>query len=246
MRSVHANPGVRTVRSEATITDGLRVREAAIGFLSGPHLRRTVGSATASGAPGGVIRDALPAEIAALVRRDLICDAGWTREYWVLDEDSAVHRVEPQRFEETRPDLRFSRYSCLRSPHRDSLALRAVLSAAVDRRCLANLADACGTPLRFVSADVGAYGCGDYLRRHSDVFDHRVFGMVWFFNEDRPPAAGGELVVETGSGECTVVEPLAGSVAVIPFHPSAHHLVASVRSERWRRYSIAIHYAAAG
>jgi len=105
------------------------------------------------------------------------------------------------------------------------------------------LSGAFGQNIRFKSVDIARYAKDDYLRRHSDTFDDRRFGFVWFFSAGWSPGDGGELVIENEEGAALVVAPQQGNLAILTFRPGSFHQVAVIRSEHWTRYSIATHFA---
>ncbi len=223
-------------------TNGLAVRQAVIDVLASDQLACVIAELQRSGGPGMAVERALPPDTTALIRKDMVADPGWHGEYWLFRDNSRdVHPVEADTFFGSRPDLRFSRNACLRKPDPQSLALRGLLSAITSAEALGALSTACGIALTFASADIAAYRKGDYLHRHGDEFDNRCLGLVWFLDES-PPDGGGELVVEGPSGECTVITPRAGTIVVIPIRSAYTHLVATIRSDHWVRYSIAAHF----
>lgn len=196
-----------------------------------------------SGKAGLTTSSVLSAATANAILRDLEADAGWTEEHWILKPGGDVAPASRDEFESVDPVRRFSHNDCLRKPAHTSWALRGFLSALVSDEARVALSSAFGQPVRFRSADMARYTCGHYLRRHSDDFESRRFGFVWFFSPDWQLGAGGELLIESEAGDALVVPPLMASVAALAFRPSCHHQVARVKSSLWARYSVATHFA---
>jgi hypothetical protein len=189
------------------------------------------------------LRDMVPAQVSTRVAAEVLGDDGLGRESWVQDAPNGDVRIcSSAEFANTAPPLRFSRNSCLRIPAVSSLLLRAILSAVTNGDVLHAFSSAFDDDIAFKSADIAVYDQGDYLRRHKDTFDRRVFGLVWFFAPDWQPGNGGELVVDSPSGEIKVIAPIQGSVAVMPLTPAFGHAVAPVTDETWRRTSMAVHF----
>ncbi|MGH7881630.1 MAG: 2OG-Fe(II) oxygenase [Candidatus Dormibacteraceae bacterium] len=234
------------VMSDRSNPNGLRVRQQMIDFLTSDLLESSIRELRNSCKPGLILKGALDPELVTLIRTDLLDDPGWKQEYWLLKGTDDVLLVDSPEFDSAPPHLRFSRNACLRKPAAMSFCLRGLLSGAVSTEGRTALSQAYGERLKFVSADIAKYAQGDYLRRHSDTFSNRRLGLVWFLGDTIPPQSGGELIVESLTGESLVVEPAGGSVAVFILRESYSHLVASVHSPTWTRYSVATHYSLDG
>jgi 2OG-Fe(II) oxygenase superfamily len=220
---------------------GLLTREIVLTLVSGPALLGGIG--TLSDAVAGFsLTSALDSRIVAAICSDLSTDPGWSEEHWILTPDGGVIHVENSTFLATAPVGRFSKSDCLRHPAVTSWSLRGFLSAVVSQTTKDALSRALGFPLDFASAEIARYRHGHYLRRHSDTFEDRCLGLVWFFNDSWQSGDGGELIVESQSGESICITPEPGTVASILIRPGNYHQVALVRSNKWVRYSVAVHY----
>lgn len=221
---------------------GLEIRGATLDLLCGAALGQVLGD-LALGASSGRLDRALNKAMTSSVLSDLEQDEGWKEEQWLLEPSGDVRPATPGEFAQASPAARFSRSECLRRPKPQAWALRGFLSALVSPEARQSLSRSYGRAVTFRSAEIARYRDGHYLRRHSDIFDGRLFGFVWFFNPDPPAGAGGELIIEAESGEATVVAPEEGSLAAINFQPNCFHHVARIRGSDWTRYVIASHYA---
>jgi len=220
---------------------GLSARDTVLQLLAGQAVQE--GIAKLSDSTGCFALEALlDSRISAAIYDDLSIDPGWKEEHWILTEDGEVKPVDLSTFVATNPEQRFSRSDCLRHPASTSWCLRGFLSAVVSPAVKESLSKALGTPVDFASVEIARYRNGHYLRRHSDTFEDRCLGLVWFFSDFWRPGEGGELVADSRSGEAVCVPPVAGTVACIPIRPGNYHQVALVRSQTWIRYSIATHY----
>lgn len=177
------------------------------------------------------------------LEHDLHIDPGWGREHWVLREDQSVAAVTEAEFQVAIGPARFSKNDCLRKPDPASYAVRGFLSAITDRTVAECWSTHLRTKLKFRSVDIAKYGEGDYLRRHSDTFEDRLFGIVWFIGQGWRPGSGGELLVENDKGESDVIQPISGAAAVLSFKADYYHQVAANRSANWRRLAMATHFA---
>lgn len=142
------------------------------------------------------------------------------------------------------PDERPSSHSdCLRQPRKDAYALRGLLSALHSAPVADTFAEVAGTPsVSYMTADIARYRPGHYLRRHDDVYDGRVFGLVFFLHETWDRAADTRLIAEKPDGRCAVMEPLPNTVAVMRLANGHYHQVEQNLSTDWDRYSIAVHF----
>lgn len=222
---------------------GLAVRADVIRALTSAKLSATL-HALSCGVAGLAVGDVLSCEVASAVLADLERETGWSEECWILDENADVKPVMISDFETAPPTRRFSRNECLRKPAAHAYSLRGFLSAIVSNEVRAGLSSAFGENVRFRSADMARYRIGHYLRRHSDAFESRRFGIVWFFSPGWSPSMGGELVIESPAGEVTVITPTQRSIGVLAIRPDCFHQVARVCAVEWVRYSIASHFCA--
>jgi len=172
------------------------------------------------------------------MRRDL----NWETERWRLDEVGGVHLVTEAQFLALPQRERFSWSDSLRKPSPDAFALRGLLSALRTDAVLQRFGTVHGSPVQYRTADIARYRPGHYLRRHDDLYDGRVFGLVFFLHDAWPACAGTRLVAEKPDGRCAVVEPLPGTVAVMRLAGEHHHQVEPNHSEGWDRYSLAVHF----
>ncbi|QWB24448.1 MULTISPECIES: 2OG-Fe(II) oxygenase [Streptomyces] len=169
----------------------------------------------------------------------------WATEHWLLTPDDNVKPCGEDEFTEAPPERRFSRSGCLRDIPRDALGIRAFISALKSTDVADAFSEAFGERVSFRSADIAKYEAGHYLRRHSDTFDDRRFGLVFFLSPGWAAGDGGELVVEAPSGAALATQPEQGRVALLRINPGYHHSVCAIRSQSWVRYSIAVHFGTA-
>ncbi len=225
------------------IREGLAVRASAIGALTGSAISETI-RCLGSGVAGLSVPGILTNETADAILSDLNQETDWSEECWLLDENTDVHRVSIAEFEAAPPNFRFSRNDCLRKPSSHSHNLRGFLSALVSDETREFLSSAFGEKVKFRSADIARYRNGHYLRRHSDTFEDRRFGFVWYFCSGWEPGMGGELIIESPAGVATVVHPTQGSIGALAFRKDCYHQVAHVCTTNWVRLSIASHFCA--
>lgn len=224
---------------------GLAARAEALAALTGFKIVETVRT-LGCGAAGLAVEDVLSPATTSVVLADLECDGGWSEECWVLEANGDVRPVPAAEFEVAPLDCRFSRSDCLRKPAGDAYGLRGLLSAIVSNEARESLSRAFGEEVRFRSADIARYRAGHYLRRHSDTFGERRFGIVWFLSPGWSCGNGGELVIEGPAGDATVVFPRQGAIGALAIRPNCFHLVSRIRATDWVRYSIATHFGAVG
>ncbi|TLF69214.1 2OG-Fe(II) oxygenase [Nocardia asteroides NBRC 15531] len=86
------------------------------------------------------------------------------------------------------------------------------------------------------------YRAGHYLRRHSDTYEDRVFGLVFFISDSWQHRDGGQLVVEYPDGRVDVLDPEPATVVALPIAPGYWHMVAEVSDTDWVRHSVAAHF----
>ncbi|QQC91087.1 2OG-Fe(II) oxygenase [Streptomyces alfalfae] len=169
----------------------------------------------------------------------------WATEHWLLTPDDDVKPADADEFTAAAPERRFSRSGCLRDVPQSALGIRAFISAVKSPKVADAFSSAFGEPVSFRSADIAKYEAGHYLRRHSDTFDDRRFGLVFFLSPGWTAGDGGELVVEAPSGAALTTQPEQGRLAMLRIDPGYHHSVCRIRSQSWVRYSIAVHFGTA-
>lgn len=219
---------------------GLRVRNEAISALTSAAISNALRSLSA-GISGLAVENVLSPATANAVLRDLEGDTGWSEELWLLN-GTEVQPVSNLDFESAQPNARFSKNECLRKPAPHAWSLRGFLSAIVSNEVRESFSRAFGENVEFRSVDIARYRTGDYLRRHADNFEARRFGFVFFLSSGWLNGAGGELVIESPTGEAIVVYPLQGSIAILSFRQNCFHQVARISKSEWVRYSIAFHF----
>ncbi|MFJ5144453.1 2OG-Fe(II) oxygenase [Curtobacterium sp. NPDC088465] len=220
---------------------GLAIRDEAIAFLSSDTFVRSLEE---------VLRGDSLARTVALrssfdwqaVLQDMRSDPKWAEERWRLDAGGDVEIVSGSRFDALPAAERFSWSDSLRKPAPDAYALRGLLSALHSDTVLRRFSQADGRRLQYRSADIARYRPGHYLRRHDDLYDGRVFGLVFFLHDHWPDGAGTHLVAEKPDGRCAVVEPRPGTVAMMRLAGEHFHQVEPNTSTDWTRYSIAVHF----
>jgi Rps23 Pro-64 3,4-dihydroxylase Tpa1-like proline 4-hydroxylase len=150
-----------------------------------------------------------------------------------------------QEFTAAAPERRFSRSGCLRDIPQSALGIRAFISALKSPKVADAFSAAFGERASFRSADIAKYEADHYLRRHSDTFDDRRFGLVFFLSPGWAAGDGGEFVVEAPSGAALATQPEQGRLALLRINPGYHHSVCRIGSQSWVRYSIAVHFGTA-
>lgn len=152
-------------------------------------------------------------------------------------------RLSCEDFATADPHRRLAFNDCVHDLPKASHAVRHFLSSVASAQVRAGLSEAYGTPVRFQSFDISRLRVGQYLRRHSDDLEARVFGLVFHLSAGWHDGCGGELAGEGPGGECMVFRPHQGGVCLIQIGPDREHSVCVVRSADYVRYSIAVHYA---
>ncbi|PCN47432.1 hypothetical protein Csp2054_12265 [Curtobacterium sp. 'Ferrero'] len=223
------------------VSRGHRVLSGATDFFSGELFCAALRAVLRDDAVAQVVE--LPEAVGvASVLDDMQSDVGWEEEGWTIDEDGEVAFVDPSRFRDLPPARRFSLSDTLRKPQRDAFALRGLLAALHQQPVLAAMGVIAGESIEFRTADIARYRPGHYLRRHDDVYDGRLFGLVFFLHASWPDGAGTRLIAEKPDGRCGVVEPRPGTVAVMRLAGHHFHQVEANHSGDWDRYSIAVHF----
>ncbi|WP_030790497.1 2OG-Fe(II) oxygenase [Streptomyces sp. NRRL S-920] len=187
----------------------------------------------------------MPADMTAPLVSELAALPTWATEHWLLTPDDDVKPCSEQEFTEAAPERRFSRSGCLRDIPQSALGIRAFISALKSRKVADAFSSAFGESVSFRSADIARYEAGHYLRRHSDTFDDRRFGLVFFLSPGWSAGDGGELVVEAPSGASLATQPERGRLALLRINPGYHHSVCGIRSRTWVRFSVAVHFGTA-
>lgn len=177
------------------------------------------------------------------ILEDMTVDSGWAEEFWTIDDAGAVHLVDRQGFEASAVERRFSNSDTLRVPRADAFALRGLLSGLHSTEVSQAFSEAAGVGgVGYKSADIARYRPGHYLRRHDDVYDGRLFGLVFFVHDTWARESGTHLIAENPDGRCQVVSPAPRSVAIMRLAGGHFHQVQPNTSSSWDRYSIAVHF----
>lgn len=187
----------------------------------------------------------MPADMTHPLVSELAALPTWATEHWLLTPDDNVKPCSAQEFTAAAPERRFSRSGCLRDIPQSALGIRAFISALKSPKVADAFSAAFGERVSFRSADIAKYEADHYLRRHSDTFDDRRFGLVFFLSPGWAAGDGGELVVEAPSGAALATQPEQGRVALLRINPGYHHSVCRICSQSWVRYSIAVHFGTA-
>ncbi len=222
-----------------------QVRETLVAALTAPAVLDGVASLADDEGVCAAQLPLLPEGVTRPLVTELAAQPGWVTECWVRTPSSRARQVTPERFLAEPPARRTVNIDNLREPSWPPL-LRGVVAGLADMRVAAAFSAAYGEPLELRSQDVARYRRRQYLRRHSDTFERRRFGLVLFLSSGWQPGHGGELVVEPPSGESVVLAPVAGRLAMLRISPGWMHHVSPVRSASWVRYSVAAHYGLAG
>lgn len=224
---------------------GLELRDEVISFFAGDAFAGTLHRVLHDDSLAATVR--LPSTVdSTAVLSDMQRDAGWEEERWRLDATGAVDVVTEWEFAALPYRERFSWSDTLRKPDPRAYALRGLLSALRSDDVLRRFSAVHGRRVQYRTADIARYRPGHYLRRHDDLYDGRVFGLVFFLHDAWPTSAGTRLVAEKPDGRCAVVEPLPGTVAVMRLAGEHHHQVEPNLSTNWDRYSLAVHFGQAG
>lgn len=225
---------------------GLRVREGTINFFSGSAFRSALHEVVREDSLAQTL--SLPAAIEReSIQRDMMRDPGWREEYWELQCDDNVERLDGSAFHELPSGQRFSHSDCLRHPQGNAFALRGMLSGLHSPEVLTAMTAVVGSGrISYMTADIARYRPGHYLRRHDDVYDGRVFGLVFFLHADWERQFGARLKAEKPDGRSVVVEPLGNTVAVMRLADGHYHQVEQNLASAWDRYSVAVHFGIRG
>lgn len=190
----------------------------------------------------------LPEQMTAnLIYRDMVSDPNWLEEFWVLNSDESVSRVDDNQFHERAEIARFSHSDTLRSPSRSAFALRGFLAGLKSQQvseAFSQTLHNCG-PVNYKTADIARYRPGHYLRRHDDLYDGRIFGLVFFFHDLWEATYGARLIAEKPDGRSVVVSPQPGTYALMRLAHGHFHQVEVNTSPAWDRYSVAVHFSGA-
>lgn len=184
----------------------------------------------------------IPDYIVSAIRDDLKKEKGWRKEFWILDDDNSVHLVDESDFSLTELSKRFSNNETLRGVSNSADALAGFLLTIKSKKVQEHLSKLFGENVSFCTSDIARYSKEQYLRRHSDLFDNRQFGIVSFFNEQWSEGNGSEFIVEGLGGDSYVIPPKPGNAVLLTIKPGFQHQVAVAKGDEWTRYSIAAHY----
>ncbi|MCG0996257.1 MULTISPECIES: 2OG-Fe(II) oxygenase family protein [Acetobacteraceae] len=235
------NPDIKTDNILDPENVYLQVKE----FLCGTSIREAL-LEIRDGEPVVQIMHALPDATAIEIFRELALEEAWQEEFWIFTNRHEAELVSREKFELAHGPERMSRNACLRKPSTEMKTFRALLAAIVSQEVSTAFSDISGETVSFKTADMARYEHQHYLSRHQDLFDDRRFALIWFFAPDWQDGCGGELIVEAETGSAKVVRPHFGSVAVLAIKEGCYHQVAAVASQVWRRFSVAVHFHAAG
>jgi hypothetical protein len=222
-----------------------QVRETLVAALTTPAVLTGVASLADDDGVCAAQLPLLPDEVTTPLSEELAAEPGWVTECWARTSSSRARQVTPEQFLAEPPTHRTVNIDNLREPCWPPL-LRGVVAGLADLRVAAAFSAAYGEPVELRSQDVARYRQRQYLRRHSDTFERRRFGLVLFLSSGWELGHGGELVVEPPSGESVVLAPRAGGLAMLRISPGWMHHVSPVRSADWVRYSVAAHYGLVG
>ncbi|MEV8215243.1 2OG-Fe(II) oxygenase family protein [Leifsonia sp. NPDC077715] len=227
---------------KSAIEAGLGIRAETIRFFSSKDFLDRLEAVLAGEPLADVIE--LPGALRARdVLSDMAQDQNWAEEHWTISDEGTVELVDQRRFERAEPRHRFSVSDTLRRPSADAYALRGLLSGLHSPVVLDAFSAVAGTRgAGYKSADIARYRPGHYLRRHDDLYDGRLFGLVFFVHEGWKPEYGTHLIAEKPDGRCQVVPPKAASVAMMRLAGGHFHQVQPNLSAEWHRYSLAVHF----
>ncbi|MEU8539742.1 2OG-Fe(II) oxygenase [Streptomyces sp. NPDC048717] len=88
------------------------------------------------------------------------------------------------------------------------------------------------------SVEFAAYGRGDQIRPHQDLFPRRVLGGNLYLDEEHRSDTGGRLGFRLEGGEETMVEPAFNTFSLFPIRPDAHHWVEPFQRDTTGRYTV--------
>ncbi|SPJ32789.1 2OG-Fe(II) oxygenase [Kushneria phyllosphaerae] len=218
------------------------VIDATANFMFSEKLSNAVEKIKSEKAAAVALPNALPLPIVEYVKNELKSSDKWRKEYWVLDDDESVSLVDKKVFYQTSPSKRFSNNQTLRTVTKEQQALSAFLSTLHDKKIAEYLSNLYDEEVEACASDIAKYSKGQYLRRHSDLFENRRFGIIFFFNDEWKEGNGNEFIVEGKSGDAYVVPPKPGDAVILNIQPGFQHQVAMSQSDEWIRYSVATHY----
>ena len=222
--------------------DALRIRRHIINQITAPPVLEAIGQF----GRGREHRAGVIARIDDGMRADLTSELlglhTWQEEHWILNEDESVSPATEIEFVATPGTQRFSNSDSLRAAPREAMATRALMSALKSSEVGSAFSAAYGSTITFRTADIARYRLGHYLRRHSDTYEDRVFGLVFFLADGWQQAYGGQLIVEYPDGRVHVIAPDPADVVVLPIAPGYWHMVSEVTGRSWERLSVAAHF----
>lgn len=220
----------------------LSVRTAVISLLTSEAALETIHSFGYSETPRPRVIGEMPEDLRKVCYSELLRVNTWSEERWALRTDNSVVPVDEQEFVAMHPTKRFSHSDSLRTGAEPAIAVRGLLSGIRSTDVAEAFSQAYGKKVEYKSSDVARYRHEHYLRRHTDTYANRVFGVLVFLSPNWTPCHGGELVVEAPDGSVDCIAPEPGTLAMLPIRPGFHHLVSRIRTSNWVRFSIASHF----
>jgi hypothetical protein len=130
----------------------------------------------------------------------------------------------------------------------DQQALRRFLAFAITTDWLRDwIALGTGAPLGSVkSVELAAYGPGDQITAHQDLYPGRIVGGNFYLDEAYQPGTGARLGYRvTGQGE-SFVEPVFNTLSLFAIRPDAWHWVEPYRGSGRGRYTVSIGFHTGG
>jgi hypothetical protein len=127
-------------------------------------------------------------------------------------------------------------------------ALRRFLAFAITTDWLRDwIALATGAPLGSVkSAELAAYGPGDQITAHQDLYPGRIVGGNFYLDEAYQPGTGARLGYRvTDQGE-SFVDPVFNTLSLFAIRPDAWHWVEPYRGAGRGRYTVSIGFHTGG
>jgi Rps23 Pro-64 3,4-dihydroxylase Tpa1-like proline 4-hydroxylase len=88
------------------------------------------------------------------------------------------------------------------------------------------------------SVEFAAYGLGDQIRPHQDLFPRRVLGGNLYLDKEHRSGTGGRLGFRLKGGEEEMIEPAFNTFSLFPIRPDAHHWVEPSQRETIGRYTV--------
>ncbi|MFD9123325.1 2OG-Fe(II) oxygenase [Kitasatospora sp. NPDC059571] len=125
--------------------------------------------------------------------------------------------------------------------HQDSLR-RFLSFAVITNRFRDWISLATGVPLnpKEASVELAAYGRGDQIRPHQDLFPNRVLGGNFYLDQDYRVGQGGRLGYRVDGGAETLVDPLFNTLSLFQIRADGYHWVEPFEPETIGRYTVSI------